>query len=264
MNKLIYIFISILTFTSLVSADQGPATVFKITMEKVELCTSVTLTDIHDTTCNGSVTVGTGSTTYDIGSVSVGADVGSFVSTAGLPIGTTFTHAKPTMSRKVTLKGYSRYDSNCFCRTESDATFNSSAGKYKSVMYGVCEATAELAAARAEENDYYVGTDGDGSDGHTVCVNAACTSTSGPTTYDKTTSGLNYQYGLAISDPDVNTDSFDMIYKLESPYTIGISAPKMNLAFGTASAVNEQGETVDGTSCLIEMFYPKINITITD
>lgn len=264
MNKIIFILFFIFTSSSLVLANQGPATVFKITMEKIELCTSVTLADEHDTTCNGSVTVGTGSTTYDIGSVSVGADVGTFVSTTGLPIGTTFTHAKPTMSRAVTLKGYAEVDDNCFCRTEADATFNSTAGKYKSVLYGVCEATAELAAARAEENTYYTGTDGDGSDGHTLCVNAACTSTSGPSTYNKTTSGLNYQFGLAISDPDVNTDSFDMIFRLESPYTVGISAPKMNLAFGTATAVNQQGETVDGTSCLIEMFYPRTTTTITD
>ncbi len=52
-------------------------------MEKIELCTGVTVTttgDEHDTTCNGAVTVGTGSSTFDIASVTAGQQVGTFVS----------------------------------------------------------------------------------------------------------------------------------------------------------------------------------------
>ena len=96
----------------------GPATTYKITMKKIELCTGAPLADEHDTTCTGAVVVGTGDTTFDISSVTAGADVGNFVSTAGLPIGTKFTHAKPTMNREFTIKGYAEADSNCFCRTE--------------------------------------------------------------------------------------------------------------------------------------------------
>ena len=106
------IFISILTilfcinFSSQVFAANaaGVASIFKITLTKIELCTAVPLDGKNDTTCTGSTTVGTGNKEFDVASVDAGAQVGSFVSTAGLPIGTTFTHAKPTMSREVKVK----------------------------------------------------------------------------------------------------------------------------------------------------------------
>ena len=107
-----------------------------------------------------SATVGTGNKTFDVASVTAGAEVGSFVSTAGLPIGTTFTHAKPTLTREITMKGYVEADSNCWCRTESDSTYNSTTGKYKSLQYGVCESSEADAAANAEENLFYVQTVG--------------------------------------------------------------------------------------------------------
>lgn len=263
MNKIFYLIIIFLSFCTISFAEEGPATVFKITMEKVELCTSVTVTstnDEHDTTCNGAVTVGSGSSTFDIASVSAGQKVGTFVSTTGLPIGTTYTHARPTLSRAFTLKGYAEIDANCFCRTVSDATYSSSAGKYKSVIYGKCEATAEDALANAEENTYYLGTDT--ANGTTVCLNSDCSSTS-TTSYTKITTGLNYQYGLAISDPNTATDNFNMIFRLESPYTVGITAPKMDLAFGTQNSVSGI-ETIDGSACFVEAYYPRVKVSFSD
>ena len=263
MNKLSYSILILISFTLSSFAAQGPATVFKITMEKIELCTGVTVTttgDEHDTTCNGAVTVGTGSSTFDIASVTAGQQVGTFVSTSGLPIGNTFTHARPTMSRTFKVKGYAEIDSNCFCRTVSGATYSSSAGKYKSVIYGKCESSAADAIANAEENTFYLGTDT--SSGTTVCLNSACSSTS-TTSYAKDTTSLNYLYGLAISDPNTATDNFNMIFKLESAYTVGITAPKMDLSFGTQTSVSAE-ETIDGSACFVEAYYPKVQVSFSD
>ena len=238
----------------------GAATTYKITMKKIELCTAAPLADEHDTTCTGATVVGTGDTTFDISSVTAGADVGSFVSTAGLPIGTKFTHAKPTMNREFTIKGYAIADSNCYCRTESDSTYGS-VNKYYALLWGVCEANATDAANNAEDQTFYVYTD-TASDG-VICGNAACNSGNQTNqTIAKSTTSLNYQYGKAISDPALTATEFDMIFQLESPYTVGLTAPKIEIAFGTNEAVNAT-EWTDG-KCLIEAYYPRSTVTITE
>jgi len=218
-------------------------------MTQIELCTGAPPVDEHDTTCTGSVIVGTGEKTFNITSVSAGIEVGSWLSTAGLPIGVTFTHAKPTIKREIVFKGTvdaeaigndDEGDANYFyCRSEADSTYNSIAGKYKSLQYGVCEDTEALALANAEENTFYVGTDT--TNGTKICANAACDSSSNSTTgYSKDPTTLDYKFGLAINDPDTSTDTFNMIFRLENPYTVGLIAPKITLAFGTNVAAFAQ------------------------
>ena len=238
----------------------GAATTYKITMKKIELCTGAPLANEHDTTCTGAVVVGTGNTTFNISSVTAGADVGNFVSTAGLPIGTTFTHARPTMNREFTIKGYAIADSNCYCRTESDSTYGS-VNKYYALQWGVCEANAEDALDNAEDQTVYVYTD-TANEG-VICGNAACDS--GNTTgqaITKSTTSLNYQYGKAISDPALTATEFDMIFQLESSYTVGLTSPRIEIAFGTNAAINAS-EWTDG-KCLIEAYYPRSTVTITE
>ena len=243
-------------------AANGAATVYKVTLEKIELCTAAPLADKNDTTCTGTTTVGTGNKTFDVASVTAGAEVGSFVSTTGLPIGTTFTHAKPTLSREVRMKGYAEADSNCWCRTESDSTYNSTTGKYKSLQYGVCEASEADASANAEENLFYLNTDTT-DNGTTICANAACDSGSNQTTnYTKDSTSLDGEYGLAMDDPDVSTDTFTMIYKLESDYTVGVTAPKIDIAFGTSTSLYAY-EWTDG-SCYLDVYYVRSTTTISE
>jgi hypothetical protein len=259
------IYLSLLSFLICFNSFQafgvtGPATTYKITMKKIELCTAAPLANEHDTTCTGATVVGTGNTTFNISSVTAGSDVGNFVSTAGLPIGTTFTHAKPTMNREFTIKGYAEADSNCFCRTESDSTYGS-VNKYYALQWGVCEANATDAANNAEDQTFYVYTD-TASDG-VICGNAACdTGNTTGQTIAKSTTSLNYQYGKAISDPAVTASEFDMIFQLESSYTVGLTAPRIEIAFGTDAAVNAS-EWTDG-KCLIEAYFPRSTVTITE
>ena len=98
-----------------------------LTMTKLELCTSVPNTGPYDVTCNGATTVGTGSLEFDVTSVSAGQAIATFASTTGLPIGTTFTHIKPTLLRKIQLQGSLTVSGEGYsftCHTDSDATLN--------------------------------------------------------------------------------------------------------------------------------------------
>ena len=265
LNTLVLILIIILSFNSFAAGglEEGPATSYKITMTKLELCTGAPLSDAEDITCTGSVVVGEGSKTFDITSVSAGADVGTFANTSGLPIGTTFTHAKPTMTRTFTIKGYAPTDTdgtgNCYCRTEADATFNSSIGKYKSWMRGVCETSQTDAETNEEEQTLYLLTDGSDI---SICANDACSSKTDNQNYNKDVSGDTDEYGLAMEDPAVSQDTFSMIYKFKTPYTVGITAPKISIAFGTQRGV--QGNEYSDGLCVIGPYYPRVQLTVTE
>ena len=160
------------------------------------------------------------------------------------------------------MKGYVEAENNCWCRTESDSTYNATTGKYKSLQYGVCESSEADAAANAEENLFYVQTDTTGN-GTTICANAACDSGSNQSTnYSKDSTSLNGEYGLAMNDPDVNTDTFTMIYQLESNYKVGLVAPKMDIAFGTSTSLFAN-EWTDG-SCYLDAYYVRSTTTISE
>ena len=150
-----FIIVIFLLISSQALAETGVATVYKVTLQKIELCTAAPLADKNDTTCTGTTTVGTGNKTFDVASVTAGTEVGSFVSTAGLPIGTTFTHMKPTLTREITMKGYVEADSNCWCRTESDSTYNSTTGKYKSCSME-CVSLAKLMLLPMQKKIYFM------------------------------------------------------------------------------------------------------------
>ena len=241
---------------SLADYVNGVAEKFEITMTKVELCTGAPLANEHDVTCTGATLVGEGSMTFDIASVEAGSAVGTFVATTGLPIGTTFTHAKPTMTRTFTLRGSVEIDGNCTCRTESSSTFNTNAsfGKYRSFQAGSCTGTAE-------DQTLYLPSD---STNHYVCYNSACSSGNSDAVVakDPTADGRDYTYGLSMEDVPVTQDTFSMIYRLETPYTVGAVAPKINISFATLTALGAE-EFTDGL-CYVDVFYPRAVFTITD
>ena len=255
MIRFTLLIIFIISFSKNVAAVyvNGVAEKFEITMTKVELCTGAPLANEHDVTCTTATVVGEGTMTFDIASVTAGASVGTFVATTGLPIGTIFTHIKPTMTRTFTLRGSVQIDGNCTCRTEASSTFNSGAsfGKYKSLQAGSCTGTAE-------DQTLYLPTDGT----NFLCQEEACTTTGITWNIDKDPTSFNYSYGLAMSDPTVSEDSFSMIYKLETPYTVSAVAPKINIAFATLTALGTN-EYTDG-KCYVEVYYPRAIISITD
>ena len=53
-----------------------------------------------------------------------------------------------------------------------------------------------------------------------------------------------------------------MIFRLEDPYTVGLIAPKITLAFGTTLAAFSR-EWADG-SCFMDFYYPQSVTSITE
>jgi len=242
-----------------------------LTMTKLELCTGAPNTGPYDVTCNGATTVGAGSLEFDVTSVSAGQTIATFASTTGLPIGTTFTHIKPTMLREIRLKGSVSVSGSGFstftCHTDSSATRNGG-NKYERLLAGKTSGTPALGT-------YYLTTDSGSQTRNGVsyvsqnaanlikmCVNQDCTSTYSWTNYNKDVPTSDTRFGISIEDVTSADDDFSMIFALKAPYTVSEVAPKINLAFGTSMSLS--AETSNGTSCAISPYYVKTEISITD
>ena len=248
-------------------ADSGTglATKYEVTMLKLELCTDAPLATEYDTTCTGAVVVGTGNKVFDIASVNVGASVGQFISTTGLPVGTTFKYAKPTFSRKFKMTGSATLSNpTCYCRTESSSTFDATKGKYKSATAGVCEADAATAASNAEPQDLYMQ---DIASDNIKCENGSCSANQATDYFRTTLSYLNIPLlGKALENPPVGQTYVSAIYEIETPYTVTAVAPKIAIAFGTKNGFFADSFQ-DGSSndvCIADLFYPMVRVRITD
>ena len=79
---------------------KGAASVYKVTMTKLELCTAST----GVTVCTGAVVIGSGEKVVDIAAADAGAVAGSYGNAALLPLGETYTHMRVTIDRKFTIK----------------------------------------------------------------------------------------------------------------------------------------------------------------
>ena len=256
---LAYLFAGLFAGTAFADSGQGIATQYEITMLKFELCTDAPLTTEEDVTCTGAVVVGTGSKIFDIASVSAGASVGSFVSSTGLPIGVTYKYAKPTFSKTIKVTGsVSLINPTCNCRTDTLSTFNSAKGKYKSSINGVCDSAA---AEPQEIHMQDLVTDLS----NVLCLNAAC-SVKSDISYSRTplASLNNYMFGKSMENTAVGSTSMSAIYILENPYTVTAVAPKIELAFGTQKALNGFSFTGSGAQCVVDVYYPKVRIKITN
>ena len=95
--------ISILFYVNSVLAATGPATEYKVTMTKVELCEKGS----SPANCINPLTISPSSASkaVDIASVSAGAAAGSYGNIAKANIGTTYTYMQITMDRKFQITG---------------------------------------------------------------------------------------------------------------------------------------------------------------
>ena len=255
-----------------------------VTMLKLELCTGapaslVNTTEAlssYDVTCSGAVTVGTGSLTFDITSVAAGQQIATFASTTGLPIGTTFTHIKPTLSREIKMRGSvtiaagSAYTG--ICSTDSAATAGSG-NKYERMLAGKTSGTATL-------QTFYIGNDaGDAPDRGTSSQNAVsstsyriCTAQNCSSSIGTGSGGANAAnnkwlpfdslYGIAIEDVASTDTDFSLLYPLSEPYTVGPTAPKIDIAFGSSGSLSAMG--TGAATCAIMPYYVKSKFTIND
>ena len=100
-------------------AAKGAATVFKITMTKLEMCDSTST----DSSCNNPVTIGTGtSPVIDIASTTAGVSAASYGNLGLGKFGTTYTYFQITMKRAMTLKGTAVDGAGTTCITAGNGT----------------------------------------------------------------------------------------------------------------------------------------------
>ena len=238
-----------LTVSALASAT-GPAAVLKVTMKKVELCTSSTSV----TDCTNSVTIGTGNKVIDIAAVGEGAVAAAYGDPALLPLGETYTHMRVTMDRKFVIKSGSALtpagDAED-CVTKATST----------TLYGGAEATRkythnisladEQELADAEEMNIYLTNDD-----YTLCTNANCsTSKAQEVTYTSPTKST-FQEG----HPADTSDDHMIVYTLSSPYTVALIAPTIDISFGTSTALNVF--TAANGQCAFMVGEPVVTITM--
>ena len=225
---------------------KGAASVYKITMTKLEMCTAST----GVTNCDGAVVIGSGTQVIDIAAVDAGAVAGTYGDVALLPLGTTYTHMRVTILRKFTVKTAAAINT----AATPDACVTQAA---TDTLYGDTEAARKFTHAitvaddgtAAEMNLYLT------NDSFTICTNANCT-TNTPSTNDY--SSPTYATYMEGHDADTGTEHI-MIFALTSPYTVTMIPPTVTISFGTQEAI---GASNVGSRCMMIAFEPVCTITI--
>tara|TARA_Y100001970_G_scaffold283507_1_gene398784 strand:+ start:8436 stop:9119 length:684 start_codon:yes stop_codon:yes gene_type:complete len=227
MKKIILSFIVMFLFSNNLHAASGEADTYTVTMLQVDLCTEVT--------CGTATTVASGTQGVNIASMSAGAEAAKFGSTAGLPIGTTFTHLRVTLDRTFTISGTVTDGSNGTCTTDGSTEANASTMHVgtKDDTSGQTNTTFEIVDA--------------GSYGSGGNISIA---------YSSPSSAVS----MSVGSPE--TTQMQLIYALASSYTVGVVAPKIKVSFDVSTAV---GGAVDaGGTCRMWPNEPTVTISLTE
>ena len=225
---------------------KGAASVYKVTMKKLELCTAST----GVTVCTGAVVIGEGAKVVDIAAADAGAVAGTYGNAALLPLGETYTHMRVTILRKFTVKTSAAIDTGgtpdaCVTQAATDTLYGDTeaARKFTHAITVADDGTA------AEMNLYLT------NDSYKICTNATCGGTSNSTNdYTSPT----YATYMESHDADTGTEHV-MIYALTTPYTVSLIPPTIDISFGTAEAI---GAANVGSRCLMLAFEPVCTITM--
>ena len=225
---------------------KGAASVYKVTMTKLELCTAST----GVTVCTGAVVIGEGAKVVDIASVDAGAVAGSYGNAALLPLGVTYTHVRVTILRKFTIKTAAAIDTT----GDADACVTQAA---TDTLYGDTEAARKFTHAitladdgtAAEMNTYLQ------NDSYLICANATCS-----VQYDATNDYTSPTYATYMESHSADTGTEHvMIFTLTAPYTVALIPPTIDISFGTQEAI---GAVSVGSRCLMVAFEPVCTITM--
>jgi len=231
MKKIFLIILfSFLVFSNGYAADgKGEATEYTITMKKVELC--------EDAACTVSTTVGETDLLANIASATAGADVGSYAATTGLPIGTTFTHLRVTISRTFTVTGSVVLAGNdCFTDGQADS------------------AQTQMLVGTIVEADVLSST-------MIISTAGGYTAATGARAGDVGDGLINISYAAPehATSISIDGDNAVMIYALTNSYTVGVKAPTIRIKFNTTTAIG-----ADNTACAMWVDEPEVTIALVD
>ena len=253
MIKLFKIFLVSFIFLGInsnLNAETGAATVYKIIMKKIELCESSTGVD----SCAGAIVLADRELEIDIAAATAGAAAAAYGDVTLLPLGTTYTHMRTTISRKftvsadITVAGISTP-----CRTYTAAKYPGNHAAAGNEIHTHRPAMTPN-TTQAEMVSYLV------NDEFTICTAANCGSIidNQNNVYAQGTGSSTFQTQHA--DGSTGTDHV-MIYTLATPYTVALIAPVLDISFATQAAINasEIGTT---NLCNIEPVEPVVTISI--
>jgi len=228
---------------------KGAASVYKVTMKKIEMCTAST----GVTNCDGAIVIGSGTKVVDIAAVDAGAVAGSYGNPALLPLGTTYSHMRVTVLRKFTVKTAAAINTggtpdNCVTQAATDTLYGDTeeARKFTHAITIPDDGTA------AEMNTYLT------NDSYLICLGAENCGSQAADTNDY--SNPNYATYMEGHDSDEGTEHV-MIFTLTSPYTVSMQPPIINISFGTQEAIGAV-DPGSGDVCMIVAFEPVCTITI--
>ena len=221
----------VLSYSTNLYAATGPATEYKVTMTKLELCEtgSTTANCLNPLTISPSATSGE----VDIASVSAGATAGSYGNIAKAKIGTLYTFIQITMSRQFQITG----------TAGSCATKAGESGSKTADAKGQTGGTAG-------SSTLYVP---DGTNTYGVHINGSIDSLGASVSADKTvgTNDEYFQYRKIISGGGLKVKAGDF--------------PTVKIAFDVSNAVGEG--TGGAAACTGNVMYanePGVLISFTD
>jgi hypothetical protein len=249
--KIFLVSLIFIGFNSNLNAETGPATVYKVTMKKVELCESSTGVG----SCVGSVVLANRELEIDIASVDAGVKAAAYGDVALLPLGTTYTHMRVTISRKFTIRaditvaGIST-DCQTYAETSGYPGGEAAAGNEIHTHRPAMNPNQTL----ANMTTYLI------NDKASICTAADCSSAEDNQTITYSQGDGSSTYQTQHADGSTATDHV-MIYTLASPYTVALIAPVLDISFGTQTAVKA---TEIGTTnlCNIEAVEPVVTISL--
>ena len=260
---------------------KGAADIYKVKMHKLELCTGHTPGDMDDvatstTQCQDAITIGTSTAgvEVDIASVSEGAVAGNFGDAMLLPLGETYTHVRVTLNRNMkirTKKGINTGGGgdvdNCKTKTTTDAMYatNEATDKYTHKPVVQEHTTGTATEDNSEEMSLYIVNGrqfGDSGGTISLCQDEDCGTVSAINwNYAENASRLNSAKAMQTMRSSVTTDQLAMIYALETPYTVSLIPPKIDMSFSTSQAIMVEN-VVSNSFCAFAISEPTVTITM--
>ena len=238
--------------TSYAASTTGLASVYKVTMKKVELCTSSTSVS----SCVGAVVIGNTEKVVDIASVNAGAAAATFGNPALLPLGVTYTHMRVTIDRKFTIQAdleVSGVTDNCTTTSALSGSAYPAGALSDNEKYDTTPILAD--GGTAAEAELYLKNDQ-----MKVCGNAACTGVGDANTITYAQGSGSSTYQTQHADGSTSDDHV-MVYTLTSPYTVSLTPPIIDISFGTSAAI--KATDVGSNFCMFDPQEPVVTITLS-
>lgn len=262
MKKFILFIVPIIILSPSVFADtfeKVNADQYTVTIQSIKMCEDATINSETSFSVSNCITLGNSPLTVDITSTTAGTTIGKYADTTALVAGTTYRYFVPTLSRTFTIKGGGVVDSHITgtftCNTTKDAT-RSGFDRHLTQLAG------KIGGSPTAVNVFVPSETSVG----TICMNNACTDLVTDITVTHDIPDDTTLYGNAMTVPTDNSENFEMIYTIASPFTMRDLPPVINMSFGTKGALEVEalvnGEGND--ACKVGPSFPKFRVTVTN